>query len=140
MLEITWLGHGTFKLRLESGEVLILDPWIANNPAYPKDYVIDRIDALLVTHCHYDHIEDTVALAKNIPQVAAIFGLACGSVEGRRESVRDELGGHSRCAGRCSSHEPRRARCGILVDGKVLRGEAAVMCFASLTALALFRG
>ena len=27
MIEITWLGHGTFQLKLESGEVIVLDPW-----------------------------------------------------------------------------------------------------------------
>ena len=35
MVEITWLGHGTFQLRLESGEVIVLDPWTDGNPAYP---------------------------------------------------------------------------------------------------------
>ncbi len=74
MLEITWLGHGTFQLRLESGEVLLIDPWIANNPAYPKQHSIDRVDAILITHGHYDHIEDAVALAKKFsPKVVAIF-------------------------------------------------------------------
>ena len=35
MIEITWLGHGTFQLKLESGEVIVLDPWTDGNPAYP---------------------------------------------------------------------------------------------------------
>ena len=33
MVELTWLGHGTFQLRLETGEVVLLDPgWMAILP------------------------------------------------------------------------------------------------------------
>jgi hypothetical protein len=35
MLEITLLGHGTFQLRLSTGEVFLMDPWIEGNPSYP---------------------------------------------------------------------------------------------------------
>jgi L-ascorbate metabolism protein UlaG (beta-lactamase superfamily) len=74
MLEITWLGHGTFEFRLESGEVLILDPWIEGNPAYPKQHQITRVDAICISHGHFDHIHDAVALAKkHNAQVVAIF-------------------------------------------------------------------
>jgi len=74
MLEITWLGHGTFQLRLASGEVLVLDPWIEGNPAYPAGHSFSRLDALLISHGHFDHIHDAVALAKQFsPQVVAIF-------------------------------------------------------------------
>lgn len=64
MLEITWLGHSTFQLRLESGEVLVLDPWIGGNPAYPANFEILRADGVLVTHGHFDHISDAAALAQ----------------------------------------------------------------------------
>ncbi|MGD0201831.1 MAG: metal-dependent hydrolase, partial [Bryobacteraceae bacterium] len=68
------LGHGTFEFRLESGEVLILDPWIDGNPAYPKQHQITRVDAICISHGHFDHIHDAVALAKkHNPQVVAIF-------------------------------------------------------------------
>jgi L-ascorbate metabolism protein UlaG (beta-lactamase superfamily) len=74
MLEITWLGHGTFQLRLESGEVIILDPWTDGNPSYPTGHTIDRVDAILISHGHFDHIHDAVPLAKRFdPQVVSIF-------------------------------------------------------------------
>ena len=47
MLEITWLGHGTFQFRLASGEVLVMDPWLDGNPAYPKGHSFDRVDTIL---------------------------------------------------------------------------------------------
>jgi L-ascorbate metabolism protein UlaG (beta-lactamase superfamily) len=74
MLEITWLGHGTFQFRLESGEVLVMDPWFEGNPVYPKGHVLDRVDAILISHGHFDHIHDAVGLAKKFPaQVVAIY-------------------------------------------------------------------
>ncbi len=77
MVEITWLGHATVQLRLESGEVIILDPWIEGNPAYPKDHRIDRVDAIAISHGHFDHIHDVIPLAKRYnPQVVAIFETA----------------------------------------------------------------
>jgi L-ascorbate metabolism protein UlaG (beta-lactamase superfamily) len=74
MVEITWLGHGCFQFRLDSGEVLVMDPWVEGNPMYPKDHKFDRIDALLISHGHFDHIHDAVPLAKKFkPKVVAIF-------------------------------------------------------------------
>jgi L-ascorbate metabolism protein UlaG (beta-lactamase superfamily) len=74
MLEITWFGHGTFQFRLETGEVLVLDPWIEGNPAYPAGHSFSRVDAVLISHGHFDHIHDAVTLAKQFsPQVVAIF-------------------------------------------------------------------
>ena len=74
MIEITWLGHGTFQFRLASGEVLVMDPWLDGNPAYPKGHSFDRVDTILITHGHFDHIHDAVPLAKKFaPQVVAIY-------------------------------------------------------------------
>jgi L-ascorbate metabolism protein UlaG (beta-lactamase superfamily) len=77
MIEITWLGHGTFQFRLDSGEVLVMDPWIEGNPAYPAGHSFDRVDAILVTHGHYDHLQAVISLARQFsPQVVAIFETA----------------------------------------------------------------
>ncbi len=74
MIQITWLGHATFELRFETGEVLILDPWIEGNPAYPKDYEIARVDAIAISHAHFDHVNDVIPLAKKFkPKVVGIF-------------------------------------------------------------------
>jgi L-ascorbate metabolism protein UlaG (beta-lactamase superfamily) len=74
MVEITWLGHATFQLRLESGEVIVFDPWVDGNPKFPKGHTFDRIDAILVSHAHFDHIHDAIPLAKQFgSKVVAIF-------------------------------------------------------------------
>jgi L-ascorbate metabolism protein UlaG (beta-lactamase superfamily) len=74
MIEITWLGHATFQLRFEGGEVLVLDPWIEGNPSYPKGFKIEKVDAIAVSHAHFDHINDLVPLGQKFqPKVIAIF-------------------------------------------------------------------
>ncbi len=74
MTQITWLGHSVFELRFASGDVLVLDPWVEGNPAYPKDYKLEKVDAIAVSHGHFDHINDVVPLAKKFsPKVVAIF-------------------------------------------------------------------
>jgi L-ascorbate metabolism protein UlaG (beta-lactamase superfamily) len=77
MTQITWLGHATFELRFASGEVLVLDPWIEGNPAYPKEYKIKRVDAIAISHAHFDHTNDVAPLANEFkPKVVAIFETA----------------------------------------------------------------
>jgi L-ascorbate metabolism protein UlaG (beta-lactamase superfamily) len=76
MLEITWLGHATFEFRLNSGEVFVMDPWIDGNPKYPKGHAFHRVDAILISHGHFDHIHDAVPLARQFrPKVVGIFEL-----------------------------------------------------------------
>lgn len=83
MIDITWLGHGTFELRLESGEVVVLDPWTDGNPAFPAKHEFTRIDTILVSHGHFDHIHDAVPLAKkHDATVIGIFEL-CKWVESK---------------------------------------------------------
>ena len=77
MTQITWLGHATFEFGFDSGEVLVMDPWIEGNPAYPKGYEIQRVDAIAVSHAHFDHINDVIPLAKKFkPKVVAIFEIS----------------------------------------------------------------
>ena len=74
MTQITWLGHATFQLRFDSGEVLLTDPWTEGNPAYPTGYKIQQVDAIAVSHAHFDHTNDVVPLAKKFDaKVVAIF-------------------------------------------------------------------
>ncbi len=77
MIDITWLGHGTYTMRLATGEVILVDPWIEGNPAYPVAHELDRVDVILVSHGHFDHIHDVLPLAKKFaPQIVAIYETA----------------------------------------------------------------
>jgi L-ascorbate metabolism protein UlaG (beta-lactamase superfamily) len=65
--DITWYGHSAFKVTTPSGKVLLIDPWLAN-PANPKGKellaALDKVDQILLTHAHGDHIGNTVEIAK----------------------------------------------------------------------------
>jgi L-ascorbate metabolism protein UlaG (beta-lactamase superfamily) len=63
---LTWVGHGTFRLQSPGGRRILLDAWVEHNPVAPaavkRDAVRD-LDALLISHGHFDHIHDALQIA-----------------------------------------------------------------------------
>jgi len=77
-IKLTWLGHATFRIETPGGKTIIIDPWIMGNPTCPeKEKSMSRVDVMLCTHAHGDHIGDAVEIGKkHQPQVVAIPELA----------------------------------------------------------------
>ena len=73
----TWLGHSTFTIETPEGKTLLIDPWVKSNPACPEKLKeLGKIDVLLCTHGHFDHIGDAVGICKEQnPTVVGIFEL-----------------------------------------------------------------
>jgi L-ascorbate metabolism protein UlaG (beta-lactamase superfamily) len=66
-LAITWLGHSTFLLDLPSGQRLLTDPWLGNPhcpPALSRPDALVRVDLILVSHGHDDHLADAAAISR----------------------------------------------------------------------------
>lgn len=67
--ELLWLGQASFRIKSPGGKIIVVDPWITGGPKAPAMYktnlaALGKVDLLLVTHAHVDHIGDAPALAK----------------------------------------------------------------------------
>ncbi len=65
-VEITWYGHAAFQVKTPGGTVLLIDPWLSNPKAPEKGLAdsIPKVDYILISHGHFDHVGDAVAIAK----------------------------------------------------------------------------
>jgi L-ascorbate metabolism protein UlaG (beta-lactamase superfamily) len=67
-VEVLWLGQSAFRITSPGGKVIVTDPWLIRNPLTPAQYkdlaALGKVDVLLVSHGHLDHIADAPAIAK----------------------------------------------------------------------------
>lgn len=65
--EVLWLGQAAFRITTPGGKVIVIDPWLKTNPKTPAQYkdlkALGRVDVVLVTHGHFDHVADAAELA-----------------------------------------------------------------------------
>ncbi|MCO4889254.1 metal-dependent hydrolase [Cupriavidus sp. WGtm5] len=66
--EVLWLGQAATRITTPGGKVIVIDPWLTNNPKTPPGFkqlpALGKVDLILVTHAHNDHLGDTPALAR----------------------------------------------------------------------------
>jgi L-ascorbate metabolism protein UlaG (beta-lactamase superfamily) len=76
-IRLTWLGHATFKIEVD-GKIFLIDPWVDSNPVCPEELkTFDSLDVMLITHGHWDHMEDAIPIAKkHAPTVVAMIEIA----------------------------------------------------------------
>ena len=65
--EVLWLGQAAFRITTPGGKVVVIDPFLVNNPKTPPEYKsldkLGKVDLILVTHGHGDHVGDVKELA-----------------------------------------------------------------------------
>ncbi len=67
--ELLWLGQASFRIKSPGGRIIVIDPWLTGGPKTPAPYKTDlsalgKVELLLVTHAHVDHVGDAAAIAK----------------------------------------------------------------------------
>ncbi len=85
-VEVLWLGHSTVRITSTTGKVILIDPFLTKNPSTPAQYkdlsALGKVDLILVTHGHLDHVADLGELARlSGAPVVANFELALQLVE-----------------------------------------------------------
>ena len=66
-IQLQWFAQSAFKLTTPGGKVVMIDPWLTGNPKTPPEWKdldkLGKVDAILVTHAHGDHLGDSIALS-----------------------------------------------------------------------------
>jgi L-ascorbate metabolism protein UlaG (beta-lactamase superfamily) len=61
-------GQSAFEITSANGKVILVDPFLTKNPKTPPEHkdlaALGRVDLVLVTHAHGDHVGDGPVLAK----------------------------------------------------------------------------
>jgi L-ascorbate metabolism protein UlaG (beta-lactamase superfamily) len=67
-IQLQWFAQSAFKLTTQNGHVIMIDPWLTGNPMTPPEWKnldkLGKVDVILVTHAHGDHLGDSVEIAK----------------------------------------------------------------------------
>jgi len=76
--KIHWYGQAAFRIETPSGGVILIDPWlkVPTNPDKESIAQLTRVDYILITHGHWDHIGDAIEIAKKTgATLVAPYGL-----------------------------------------------------------------
>lgn len=128
-MTMQWLGHASFHLQTAKGTSILIDPWLESNPSFPKNWKApEKIDLVLCTHGHGDHIGDALSIDKKYhPTFVGIYELVAwlGS-KGAKKFVGMNIGGTHRFQDVEATLVEARHSSGIEDGGKVIyAGEPA---------------
>ncbi|HZD91064.1 MAG TPA: metal-dependent hydrolase [Pseudolabrys sp.] len=74
-----WYGQAAWKITTPTGAVILVDPWLTvpTNPDKNSIKELGRVDYILITHAHSDHIGNALEIAKKTgAKVLASYGLS----------------------------------------------------------------
>ncbi len=97
MIQITYLSHAAFLIE-GGGSRLIIDPFLRGNPNAPVSPEEVRVDYVLATHGHPDHLGDSVEIAdRNQATIVAPFelGVFCEKLGAKSVHTMHIGGSHS---------------------------------------------
>ncbi len=100
MARVRFLGHAAFDITLGgldgAEKRVLIDPWLDNplSPVKPSSYRGTRVDYVIVTHDHGDHLGNAIELAKLTgAKVVGVYEVAEHAREQGAEAVGGNVGG-----------------------------------------------
>jgi L-ascorbate metabolism protein UlaG (beta-lactamase superfamily) len=73
-VSLTWLGHAAFRIDSPGGKRIYVDPYLENPMCPEGEKDPERVDLIVLTHGHDDHVGSTVELAQRFscPVIAVV--------------------------------------------------------------------
>ncbi len=92
-VDVRYLGHSCFELSA-GGATVLVDPFLSDNPKAAASADEVQPDVILLTHGHFDHIGDTVDIAKRVGAPVVAIAEVANEIGGQGVEVFDpNLGG-----------------------------------------------
>lgn len=134
-MKLTWLGHSACHLAVDGKSVLV-DPFFSGNPNFPNDFEtgLEKVDIIMLTHGHADHLGDSLRLAKAFDAtVVAMFEIcAYLGAQGLEKTEPMNIGGTVDCDGLSVSMVNALHSSAVVEDGKpVTMGDPAGLVIKS---------
>lgn len=63
-MKLKYFSHSAFQVTTEKGKIILIDPFLDNNPTSPVKSKDVNADFIILTHAHGDHIGDAFSIAK----------------------------------------------------------------------------